>query len=196
MILGQRKHNYQRNVRQYRVTSQPIDEPISLETVKNHLKVDFSADDALINSLIITAREFVENYTLLRLMPQTITEHFDVFVSPLELSCAPLRSVSSISYLDSDSQSVVLGSIYKSQQYALLPRLVLKANESWPTTVNEQSAITVVYTVGFDDADAVPEILKSAMLLMISHWYENRQDTVRRMPTMVEFMIRPYRIMI
>lgn len=150
----------------------------------------------MINSLISAAREFIENYTLLKLLPQTVTEQFDEFINPLELSCAPLRSVTSVTYLNTEGQSVPTGDIYKSQEYSLLPRLVLKSNENWPTVTNEKSAISVVYIVGFDDAAAVPEILKSAMLLMISHWYENRQDTVRRMPTMVEFMIRPYRIMI
>lgn len=139
----------------------------------------------------------VENYTLLKLLPQTITEHFDSFVDLLELSAAPIRSISSINYLNSEGNSQGLSeTVYKVLDYSLLPKITRRANMSWPTTSNERAAITVVYTVGFDDASAVPSVLKSAMLLLIGYWYENRQDSVRRMPTQVEWMLRPYRVMI
>jgi hypothetical protein len=34
------------------------------------------------------------------------------------------------------------------------------------------------------------------MLLMIGFWYEKREDSIRKMPTQAEFLLRPYRIMI
>lgn len=175
-----------------------MSEPLTLADAKNHLKLDdLAPDDALVTALIVAARETVENYTLLKLMPQTVTEYFDEFTDTLELSAAPLRAVSAVTYLDSNGQSQTLSEdIYKVQAYALLPRISRKAEKAWPTTRNEAQAITVTYTVGFDNADAVPAVLKSAMLLLIGHWYEKREDSVRKMPTQVEWMIRPYRIMI
>lgn len=108
-----------------------------------------------------------------------------------------MRSVSSVSYLDENGDSQTLSTdIYKVQDYALLPLIGLKADQVWPTVRSEAQVITVTYTVGFDDADDVPKILKTAMLMMIGFWYEKREDSVRKMPTQVEWMLRPHRIMI
>ena len=184
-------------MRQYRVTIQPASEPLLKAEVKNHLKVDNTADDDLIDALIVTARQAVEDYTLLKLLPQTVTEYFDGFSDPLELSTAPMRTVSSVTYLDVDGASQTLSTdVYKVQEYALLPLISLKADQVWPTTRAEAEVVTVTYTVGFDDADAVPRILKSAMLLMIGFWYDKREDSIRKMPTQAEFLLRPHRIMI
>jgi len=45
-----------------KVTTQPVCEPVSLDTVKNHLKVSYSDDDSLIAIYIQAAREWCESY--------------------------------------------------------------------------------------------------------------------------------------
>lgn len=184
-------------MRKYRVTTQPASEPVSLVEAKLHLKVDYSTDDDLITALIIAAREQAENYTLRKLLPQTITEKFNGLTSPLELSCTPLRAITSFTYLDEngDSQALSTG-LCVLEDYRDLPAISLKNSQVWPTTLAQNDAVTVVYTVGYDDADAVPATIKAAMLLMIGHWYENRQDTVRKMPTQSEHLLRFNRVMI
>jgi hypothetical protein len=47
----------------YRELSQPTVEPITLAQAKQHLRVDFSEDDAYITALITAARQYVEKFT-------------------------------------------------------------------------------------------------------------------------------------
>ncbi|MEL6970493.1 MAG: head-tail connector protein [Bacteroidota bacterium] len=184
----------------YRVTSGPSDEPFQLQEVKDHLKVDFSTDDTLINALIVSARQNVENYTNLALMPQTVTQKFDSFYEDtwnglLELSVSPLIGIDSFQYKNSDGQSATFESAdYIQHSFQSPPRISLAEGKSWPTTANEDQAITVVYQAGFASADAVPKLIKQAMLLMIGHWYENRQDSVERLPKASERLLWNYRV--
>ena len=72
--------------------------------------------------------------------------------------------------------------------------IALKSGETWPTLLsNQRDVITVTYTVGYgDSASDVPEAIKAAMLLIIGDLYENRTDTVKRLPTASEHLLNQY----
>ena len=74
------------------------------------------------------------------------------------------------------------------------PVVIPKLDYSWPSTVDHPEAVKVAYQAGFGAANVVPKGIKQAMLLMIGHWYENRQDSIRKMPTQAEWLLRRYRI--
>lgn len=188
----------------YAVTTGPASEPITLTEAKNHLKVDFSADDDLITALIVAAREEAESYTNRKLLPQTITEKFDAFavVDPvhnpgqhLVLSASPLRAITSIAYKDENGSDQTLSSAtYITHDYEMPPRVGLAYGQSWPSTYSQDQSVTVTYTVGYDDADSVPAAIKQAMLLIIGFLYDNRQDSVSRLPTASEKLLWKYRV--
>jgi uncharacterized phiE125 gp8 family phage protein len=51
-----------------------------------------------------------------------------------------------------------------------------------------------------DDAEDVPQAIRQAMMLMIGHWYENREDTlgvgnIQRIPQGSEYLLWPYRVL-
>lgn len=180
----------------YQVTTGPASEPVTLTEAKTWLKVEVDADDALITSLIQAAREMVENFTNRKLLPQTVTEKFDSFPSDnIVLSAAPLSAVTSVAYTDENGDSQTLSaSKYIVQDFALPAQISVAYSESWPTTRNEADAVTVTYTVGYADADSVPAALKNAIKLSLAYWYQNRMDTVKRLPTQAEYILWPYRI--
>ena len=70
----------------WRVTTQPSLEVWTLSEVKNYLKVDTSADDTLITTLLQSAREVAERYLNQALITQTITEKLDSKSMDLEKS--------------------------------------------------------------------------------------------------------------
>jgi uncharacterized phiE125 gp8 family phage protein len=45
----------------------------------------------------------------------------------------------------------------------------------WPVTRSVSNAVTITYVCGYGAASAVPDAVKSAMKLLIGHWYENRE---------------------
>ena len=180
----------------YQVTTSPVSEPVTLSEAKLWLKVDYSTDDDLITSLIQAAREMVEDHTNRKLMPQTVTEKFNGFPTDnIILSASVLSAVTSIQYTDEDGDTQTLSSAkYIVQDYAMPPQISIAYGETWPTTRQEADTVTVVYTVGYADADSVPEAIKNAIKMLVAYMYENREDKVKNLPTRVETILWPYRI--
>lgn len=177
----------------WKVTTEPASEPITLADAKLWLKVDGTADNNLITALITSARLWVERHCNVGLLPQTITEVWDGWPAgrEMELSVSPLRSVTSIKYLDSNGDEQTLSSAnYAYDIYAKPPRVQLKYSQTWPTLYDEINSVSAVYAVGYDSAATVPESIKTAMYLAIADSYENRTDYVRKMPTMAEMLLQ------
>ena len=183
----------------WKVTTQPSSEPITLAEAKNYLKVDEATDDSLIGDLIKGARQEIERSCNIGLLPQTITETFDDWpsVRSWELSLSPLRTVSAISYLDSaGSVQTWASGNYVVDDYQDPPRVQRSSAGTFPTLYDQINSVSAVYSVGWDDASAMPAPIKRAILMTLADAYENRENYVKRMPTAVEFILQSsgYRI--
>lgn len=162
-----------------KVTSAPATEPITLTVAKSHLKVDSSDEDDLLTILIQSARETVENFTNRSLITQTRTMKLDEFpkCSHIDLINGPVQSVTSVYYYnDDDSNTLLASSDYYTDLDSGIPRI--KIINSWPGTYDRLNAVTITYVCGYGAASAVPAPLRSALLLILGHLYENRQQVV------------------
>lgn len=132
------------------LTVPPANEPLTLSEAKLHLRVDLNDDDALIDALIVAAREQAEFLTGQRLITQTwevelvAGEHMG-----LE-GLLPIQSITSTS------------------PYAL--------DEHWPPTLISTEAATITLVCGFGGAGAVPKSIRQWMLLRIGALYEHRES--------------------
>lgn len=168
------------------VITAPASEPVSLAEAKAHLRVDGSDEDDLIDRLIATAREYCEPIARRSFMPQTLMMSFDgwpvVCDAPtyLVLFRPPVQSVSHIKYYDSAGVlQTMTASDYVADLVAAPPRIYLADGAAWPSeTLRAGLAVQVTYVAGYADADAVPARYKQAMMLLIGHWYENREQIV------------------
>jgi len=92
----------------YKVITAVTAEPVSLADAKLHLRLDdiggSHPHDALVTSLISSAREFAEHYTGRALAQQTLEVALDSFPNgdTIDLPRPPVASVTSIKYDDSD----------------------------------------------------------------------------------------------
>lgn len=184
-----------------KVVTAPTAEPVSLTEAKLHCRVDESADDALITALITAAREEIERMSYHALMPQTLELVLDAWQMPIVLPYPPLTSVTSIKYVDEDAVETTWSSTNYLVSVDRIPALiVLKPNKELPSvTLYPQEAIRVRYVAGYATAAAVPQSLKQAMLLLIGHWYENRESVTvgavaRDIPFGVDALVRSYRL--
>lgn len=162
----------------WEVTTEPAEEPVTLQEAKDWLKVDSSADDDLITALITAARIHAEKYTGRVLISQTIEEHFDCFPASgvLYLGFQP-TAVTAVTYLNTDGASqTVTASDYTADLISRPSRIAINPDKAWPTTGDYPNAVTVEYEAGFADAASVPESFKVAMKLLIGFLYENRED--------------------
>lgn len=160
----------------------PASEPVTLTEAKQQCRVDTNDDDALITGLIAVAREYVEAVTNRALITQTLELVLDQFPAGVEiiLPAAPLQSVTSITYTDADGTTATFNSAnYIVDADSQPGRVALKSGCAWPTTtLQEISGVRVRYVAGFGLAAAVPQKYKQAMLLLIGHWYENREQVI------------------
>lgn len=173
-----------------RILSKSTLEPITLAFARQHLKLvpegspATHADDELVEAYIVAAREYVESYTGLTLTAATLEQRLDGFPSAaVFLAGAPVRGIVSVTYLDtSGAEQTLDASYYKLNPVPTYPTFSLAYGKAWPSTLAEPGAVRIRYAAGYTtDAESphdwpMPARLKHAVLLMLTHWYENRSS--------------------
>lgn len=208
------------------VVTPPAVEPFLLAEAKIQLRVDstFTADDALITSMIVAARQYCEMAT----RRAFITTTFDLFLDGfpygggyynrairqsgnpyiyglptnagvLELPRPPLQSVTSITYLDSTGNTQTLAtSVYRIVKGSEgLGKVTTQPGQVFPVTLPQIGSATVRFVSGYGDAaSSVPDGIKNAMKLCISHWYNHREavsdGTFSQVPMAVDALLSPF----
>lgn len=188
----------------YKVTTPPAAEPITLDDVKNHLKIDYTEDDSLIGVMIQAAREYVETYTGRVLLEQTIQEYYDFFpcstvTNPragIEVRFAPLKTLTTVNYINSNgnTQALTVTTDYTFDSISEPPRIFPAYGKSWPTNRDQPNAVWIEYIAGYSNASDVPAVIKQAMLLIIAKMYEQREDTVKNLPTQSKWLLDTVKI--
>jgi uncharacterized phiE125 gp8 family phage protein len=160
----------------------PVEEPIDLQEAKDHLRVDITADDALIGRQITAVRQVVEKMYDIALVNQTWDMYLNAFPGGhIEIPIWPLSSVTSVKYTDIDS----VESTYSSANYIVDTvsrpgQIVLKTSASWPgDSLIEVNGVVVRFIAGYGaTAATVPYPVKQAILLLLGDLYENREETL------------------
>lgn len=164
----------------------PAEEPITSLEAKEHLRVeadDFS-QDATIARLIAAARRKVERDTWRVLVTQTWDAFYDGFPAdscPLVLPKPPLQSVTSVKYTDSDGTTVTTfaAASYFVDAASEPARVALHDGGEWPSdTLRPANGVEVRLVAGYGAAADVPEHFKQMMLLLVGHWFENREASI------------------
>ena len=174
-------------------------EPLTLSEAKAHLRVTSSSDDAYISTLITVARELVEKETRQIWTAATYKVSYDTFPGTDTIiipDITNIASITSLQYFDNNANDLT----WPSSNYYLastLPcRIVKKTASSWPSTDSQPDNVRLKLVTA-TPTGGVPKPLLQAMLLIIGHFYENRQEVADRiyytMPKASEFLLTPYR---
>jgi len=183
--------------------SGPALEPVSLSDAKAHLRVDDVAEDLLISSLITAARVHLEQTLGRALITQTWRLVLDAWPSggTVQLAIVPLQSVSAVRVFDIDGNAQVIAPTDYLVDTAGEPaRLVHNASAVFPAPGRAINGIEIDFVAGHGAAAGdVPQPLRQAVMLLVAHWYERREpveigDSVERIPTSVDGLIAPYRM--
>lgn len=161
----------------------PAEEPVTLTEAKVHLRVgeDVGEEDALIAGHITAARVEAERILGRSLVSQSWEGKMDSFPDDdaLTLPMAPLRSVTSIKYVDTDGvEQTVSSADYTVDTSGVVGRVYLNYGKSWPGIRSEYNAVRVVFVAGYGDAGSVPEDVRSWILLRVADRYEHRESIV------------------
>tara|TARA_Y100000114_G_scaffold11686_1_gene9370 strand:- start:9729 stop:10385 length:657 start_codon:yes stop_codon:yes gene_type:complete len=198
------------------ITTAPTQEPLSLQEVKEYLRVEDSTDERILRPFIETARRLCEEHTGRSLMTQThsfFVDAYDELADPLfegfrtgpylnyykdhiVLPTSPVVSVSSVStFNDDDTETTMAASRYYVDNVREPARVVLRRGETFPTALRVANAIKIVYVAGYTSAFSVPEPIRMGMLQHIAYLYEHRGDMYEAqapMPPIVKKLYAPY----
>jgi len=200
--------------------TKPSEDVVSLEDVKNFLRIDFNDDDLFLISQIKMATNAAEKYLNSALVTRTLELSLDrlpeyeqnlregLWTGPymsfvkeyIDLPFSPVVSVTSIkTFNDNDDETTVPQSYYILDNYRKPARVVLRNGQTWPDATREVNSLIIRYEAGYGNASVVPEPIRLAILQMISYMYEHRGDQVNgQAPDMqqsTEALLQPYRIM-
>lgn len=177
----------------------PAIEPLTLAEVRDHCRIDNDDSDAILRNLIRASRAYSETYLHRALIQQTWDITFPAF-GDMEIPKAPLSSVTSVKYYDEDAvQQTLASSVYKVAS-ADPSYITLDEDQEWPTVQPIIEPITVRIVAGYgDEAEDVPQMTRQAMLILISHWYENREASIvgvssQTAPLGVQSLLSPDRL--
>ncbi len=184
------------------LTSGPVLEPITVSEAKAHLRLDGSAEDILIGSLIVTSRLHVEAALGLALITQGWRLTLDRWPEgrePVRFPLRPIASVTSVTVFAADgTPTLVPSEHYLLDGHALSPRLIPHGN-GWPQPGRAANGIEIEFEAGTADAaEDVPGPIRHAILLLVAHWYEHRDpleigQAAAAIPAAVSDLLKPYR---
>lgn len=160
-------------------TVAPASMPVTREEAKAACRVDFDDDDTLIDGLIAAAVDHLDGWRGVlggrALVTQTWQQDFACLDDPLRLAIWPVASVTSLTYYDADNASQTLASsVYQTFADARGNYLGLRPAQDWPSLYSRRDAVRVTYVAG-TEVNNVPPAAKTAILMLVAHWYANRE---------------------
>lgn len=151
-------------------TVAPIQEPVSLEEAKDFMRILENDDDASILSMIKSATSYAENFTNRQFEQATYELFAEHWTQDICLPKNPIKTLDKIEYMDNNGVYQILDSAnyYLYGEYDIF-KVHFDKTESHKCHKN---AIKYTFVSGYD---AVPEEIKSFILVLVSTLYENRE---------------------
>jgi uncharacterized phiE125 gp8 family phage protein len=211
----------------YQIVTPPAVEPVTVFQAKAWLRIDFDDDDDLLYGLIVAARDLCETFTQRAFITQTWKMVMDAFPGYLDhrsgpsqsirtiasgawfwlgtmwgfaLPFNPVQAVVSVDYNDQNGtpQTLVQGTDYNVDLVSTPARIMPVFSRFWPISQFAPNAVTVTFKCGYgDDPEDVPQGITTAILMLVSYWYGNRDAftgaTVNELPMAVKALLWQYR---
>jgi uncharacterized phiE125 gp8 family phage protein len=163
--------------------------PVTLDEAKKHCEIDDDAQNAKVNAWVLAATAVAESVTNRGLMTQTWKLLLDDFADDISLPmAAPLQSVTSVKYYDTDGvQQTLATTVYRIDTDSEPGRVVLKPDQSWPSIQSGRGqAVEIIYVCGWTDGN-VPDGIKHAVLLLVGSYSEHREAVTDVTPNVLPF---------
>lgn len=156
----------------------PAPAVLTLAEMRLHLRLDtvggVHPDDTLLSALLLSAVQYCEHYTQRSIGTQTLELALDGFPDgPINLPKGPLQSVTSVTYVDPAGATTTLSNLlYAIDDYGVDAWLIPKYGTDWPEAEASANSVKVQYVAG-----SLEPSVRSALLLIIGHMYENRENS-------------------
>jgi uncharacterized phiE125 gp8 family phage protein len=169
-----------RSLRRY---TEPATEPVTLAEAKAHCRVDTSDDDTYLTALINLGRIYVEDILDITMITTVWEARYDVFpLWELTLPRPPMAAQTvTVIYRDESGTNQTITSVagFQADSYVTPGRIYPLYNGVWPAVRGDENSVTVRWTAGYGAAGSVPQNLKHLVLLLVAHWYANREPVTQ-----------------
>lgn len=183
--------------REWRVTTAPVVEPVTVAELKTFSRIDGSAEDTLLETFLISVREATESYLGRALITQTIEMDMDWWPGEVvQLPRPPLISVTKVELVAEDGTKTEFDSDdYYVRTLAEPGQLVLKDGVTWPSNEDRYyGGYLVTFTAGYGAAASdVPGAIRTAIMLWATSTYELRTMSAEPSPE-VASLLRLYKV--
>jgi uncharacterized phiE125 gp8 family phage protein len=127
------------------------------------------------------------------LSPQTWRLSLDHFPCEIVVPLGPVTAVTSVTYKDALGTDQPVGGLrYDLDQQPL--RIWPARDTAWPSIYCEPGAVKVTFECGYEE---LPQDLRWAMLLLVGHYYENREavsEGLQELPMGASSILERYRV--
>ena len=188
-------------------TVNPYMEPVTLDEIKDHLRMQtINSFDSQLLGLITASREWVEDVTGRALVQQTWKYYLQDWPSgdEFKLPFPPLQSVTSIKYTNSaGTETEWTNTNYEVDTDSEPCRVILAYGYTWPsTTLHPKNPIEIEFVAGHDSDGSpadytvnIPEAIKNAIKLDVEIRFDRPNDAyVKVLEDVRDTLLAPYRI--
>lgn len=167
-------------------TAPVSDAPVNLDEVKDFLRIEGSAEDALLAALVRTASELAEAFTGQKLIARDFIERVRAVSTWTRLVATPVVSINAV---EGDAGTLP-GTAYEIDIDA--------AGDGWVRVIApEGRSVSVHSRAGMaSDWNGIPEPIRLGIIRLTAHLYTHRdRQDVGGVPTAVVALWRPWRRM-
>ena len=180
----------------YNVTEGPDELPVTLQEVKDQLRIFDDDNDDLLTLYIEAATEYAENFTRRHFITRTNTTYRDFFPGAVnyygyyamypyysgnlgfEIRRSPLQSIETIEYLVQGVLTLVDDTVYYNTLQNDYSVVLSRDDQFWPNNADEQlQSILITFKTGIGNtSDDIPANIQLAIMQIVTAMYENRGD--------------------
>ncbi|WP_375597576.1 head-tail connector protein [Devosia sp. Naph2] len=183
----------------------PASLPVTVDEAKRHIREIGTEQDAVIEGLIEAAVSHLDGWTgsLGRcLEEQTWRADYGSFCREMPIPLAPVTEIVSVTWRNEDGQLATVDSddyLLKTEADGT-SHLRFRNAYSFPAGLYESDPISVTFKAGYPEVggeSTVPSAIKVAIMLMVGHWFNNREtasaDAMQEIPFGAEVLLSTFR---
>ena len=170
----------------------PTSEPVTLVEARTQCRVDDSASDGQLAGLILSAREWAQDFTGRTIVAQTWELALDAFPAVIELPLAPVQSITSITYTDTAGATQTLDPTDYEADLLSQPARI-RASVAWPSTADVYNAVRVRFVAGYAATHPDWHRFRTAILLHVEAHYDRDPAAMKALTEAAESLLFPLR---